>query len=296
MNFVLKTNKLGNRNKMRISFNFYIIPAAIFVFFTGRFDLYAIAYFSAFLHEIAHILIARRFNLTVEEIKFLPIGFAAKVAGLWKLSSKRELILLIAGPAVNLLLSVFLLFVTNLFPSTNKEIIKDTILINIFLALFNMLPMLPLDGGRILMVILSREVGIIKCASFCMVISKILNIIFFILSMVLLAFSGNFMMIIVICYTLGLIFYEDKHIIADSILYILNKSSLIKKNQVILVKPLVVTESTCLIILLKEIDRTKMINALVLNDDNKIIGSVDELRIIEYILESGINASIKELL
>lgn len=281
---------------MRISFNIYLVPVAIILFFAGQFKLYAIAYFSAFVHEIAHVLLARRFNLDVEEIEFLPIGFTARISGMWKLSVKSELTIIIAGPAVNLLLCILLLLTAGIFQISDSVIISDFIMINFFLACFNVLPIMPLDGGRLFMLILSRKIGIIKGASFCIYFSKIINVIFFILGLIIYVFSGNLIILITICYVLGCIFFEDKHIIADSFLYILNKKSIIKKKKVVQVKLLAVTESTCLLRLIREIDRTRIINALVIDYDNKIIGTVDEYRIIEYALNNEVDVKIKELL
>lgn len=281
---------------MKIIFNIYLIPAAIILFFAGQFNLYAIAYFSAFIHEAAHVLIARRFNLEVKEIEFLPVGFTARISGAWKLSVKKELIMVVAGPAVNLLICVFLILITKLFKISNSIFITNLIMVNSFLVCFNILPIMPLDGGRISMLILSRRIGIIKCAEFCLYVSKVLNAILFILAFMLLAFSGNVLIIIIICYIFGFLLWEDKCIIADSFLYILNKKSIIKEKQVVQVKLLAVTESTCLISLIKEIDRTRVISALVINYDDKIAGTIDEYKIIEYASNRGASVKIKELL
>jgi len=281
---------------MKITINVLLIPVAIAILLTGQFEMYVIAYFFAFLHEIAHVVIAKRFNLEVNEIEFLPIGFNARILGTWKLSVERELVLFLCGPAINLFFSVFFLLVSSIVSTTNTKILIELITVNLFLACFNMIPMVPLDGGRILMIILSREIGIIKCAYFCIYISKLINVILLVLGIMLFLVSGNYIVIIIICYVLGFVLNEGTHIISDTFLYILNKKNLINKNRIARIKPLVACETTCLIRLLREIDRNRIITALIFSRDNKVMGTVDEFEVLEYVLMQGPNAVVGDLL
>jgi len=281
---------------MKISFNIYLIPVAIVIYLMGQFELFSIAYFSAFLHEIAHVLIAKRFKLDVKEIEFLPIGFTARIEGAWKLSVKSELILFLSGPMTNLCLFVFSLLTYIAVSVPNNKLLADFISVNIFLACFNMIPAFPFDGGRIFMTLLSLRLGMLKCARLCISISKSINFILLVVGIIVFINTGNFIMIIIICYTLVLIFSDSGYILADCFLYILNKNYSNKTKKVVPVKPLAVTETTCLIRLLREIDRSRFIYAIVFNNDNKIIGTVDENEIIQYILKKGTNAIVGDML
>jgi len=281
---------------MKITINVLLVPVVIAIFLTGQFEMYVIAYFFAFLHEIAHIVVAKHFNLEVNEIEFLPIGFNARICGTWKLTVERELVLFLCGPAINLLFSAFFLAVSSVVSTTNSKVLIEIITVNIFLACFNMIPMVPLDGGRILMIILSRGIGIIKCAYFCIYISKLLNVILLIFGVMLFLATGNYIVIIIICYTLGVALHQGTYIITDTFLYILNKKNFINKNRIAHIKPLAVRDTTCLIRLLREIDRNHIITALIFNRDNKIMGTVNEYEVLEYVLIQGPNAVVGDLL
>lgn len=112
-----------------------------------------------FLHELGHAIAARARGYEVEEVSLLPFGGVAKL-GYTKLgfTPRDESIVAIAGPFVNLLCCgvLVLLFSINLIPITTYD---ASMQLNLWIAVFNLLPGLPLDGGRILRASRSRHVG-----------------------------------------------------------------------------------------------------------------------------------------
>jgi predicted transcriptional regulator len=112
----------------------------------------------------------------------------------------------------------------------------------------------------------------------------------------LFAITGSLMMVIIMCYITALIFIDDRHIIADAFLYIFNKNNLIKTKKIASVKPIAVNETTCLMRILREIDRKHIITALVFNRHNEVIGTVDEYKVIKYVLNYGAHAVVRELI
>lgn len=127
------------------------------------------------LHELGHSLVAQRFGLKVREILLLPIG---GVARLEKNPEKplHELLIAAAGPLVNVAIAVVLFFVGGL--AVNFGGIEGGSLLqsadgppslvtlwgwlftaNVALALFNLIPAFPMDGGRILRAALALKMG-----------------------------------------------------------------------------------------------------------------------------------------
>lgn len=111
------------------------------------------------LHESAHIIAARLLGLRVKEIELLPFGGAIHIESIFELNPAHEIIISMAGPVSNiiLLLGYFGLVQAGWIASGPSS---DFVNMNLILAGFNMLPALPLDGGRILRAVLSREMGI----------------------------------------------------------------------------------------------------------------------------------------
>lgn len=112
------------------------------------------------IHEMSHVLAARLLKLKVNEIELLPFGGAVRIQSIFELNPVHEILVSIAGPLSNILL--LLLY----FGGMQVEGIAaslpgpEFVNINLMLAGFNLLPALPLDGGRILRAILARQMGI----------------------------------------------------------------------------------------------------------------------------------------
>lgn len=111
------------------------------------------------IHELSHSLAARRYGIPTRSITLLPIG---GVADLQKMPEqpKQELVVSIAGPLSNLFIALVLwvtLSLTGNFQVATTDftaITRDNFLIvltfaNLLLALFNLLPAFPMDGGRV---------------------------------------------------------------------------------------------------------------------------------------------------
>ncbi|PYT26078.1 MAG: site-2 protease family protein [Acidobacteria bacterium] len=110
---------------------------------------------SVFLHEVGHALVARIYGLRTLEIVMYPIGGVSRLERLP--GARQEPLIALAGPFVNLVIAVVLLATQHDFlPLENLRIPTDANLIeriavgNLLLAVFNLLPAYPMDGGRVL--------------------------------------------------------------------------------------------------------------------------------------------------
>ena len=106
---------------------------------------------SLLLHELGHALVARREGVEIEGITLWLFGGVAKLKGMFP-SAGAEFRIAIAGPLVSLgigVLFVLLSLVGNL-PEPVDGVVVYLGYINLVLLVFNLLPALPLDGGRVL--------------------------------------------------------------------------------------------------------------------------------------------------
>ncbi len=142
------------------------------------------------LHELGHSLVAQRFGVEVKDILLLPIG---GVAQLRREPSKpsQELLIAVAGPLVNVLIVGILFAVLRprafdeIVPFAGSEVFSAPtwrgfagwlLFFNAGLALFNMIPALPMDGGRVLRALLTMWVGKPKATRFAAGLGQLLAV------------------------------------------------------------------------------------------------------------------------
>lgn len=157
---------------------------------------------TVFLHELGHALAAKRYHIKTKDITMLPIGGLARLEKMPEKPSE-ELVVAIAGPAVNIALALITgLFVT--LPNTNDLLAElsngvnagnfflNFLVVNVWLALFNLIPAFPMDGGRVLRALLSMKFDRSIATNIAARIGQLLAIGF-----VLLGFYGNPMLIFI---------------------------------------------------------------------------------------------------
>lgn len=115
------------------------------------------------LHELGHCFMARRFGVWVNRILLLPIGGMAEFDWIPR-RPWQEMAIAIAGPAVNAGLVVLLLLAGVRFPPdwvmpemalSWADVGRYLVVLNAVMGLFNLLPVFPMDGGRILRALLA---------------------------------------------------------------------------------------------------------------------------------------------
>jgi Zn-dependent protease/CBS domain-containing protein len=134
------------------------------------------------VHELGHALVARRYGCRTREILLLPIGGLAQMDRMPD-RPRHELLVALAGPAVNVALAAVLaLVVAATGASFDPEraatmggaLASQLLWINIALAVFNLLPAFPMDGGRVLRALLAMRLGFARATQIASQVGRVL--------------------------------------------------------------------------------------------------------------------------
>jgi Zn-dependent protease/CBS domain-containing protein len=122
------------------------------------------------LHEFGHIFVARGFGVKTPDVTLLPIGGVARLEKIPE-KPREEFLIAVAGPLVNVVIALVLLGFTGAsvkygavasMDDARIPLIDRLAAVNLFLALFNMIPAFPMDGGRVLRALLATRLGYVR--------------------------------------------------------------------------------------------------------------------------------------
>jgi stage IV sporulation protein FB len=142
--------------KIRVHWLFFVF--LFYIGYLGQLFEALLFFIIVIIHELGHVFVARSFGWRVTEIEFLPFGGVAKVDWNFKGWPKEEKLVAIAGP-INNFIMIVIAFVLFRLGIIERDFVVFFIKANLIIAGFNLLPALPLDGGRIYRAIASQEYG-----------------------------------------------------------------------------------------------------------------------------------------
>jgi Zn-dependent protease len=138
------------------------------------------------LHEFGHSLTAQRFGVRVPRILLLPIGGMAEFDRIPRQPSQ-ELLITLAGPAVNFVIFALLAFAVGLpagwwsldteYPATLTGLAQLLATWNLAMGCFNLLPVFPMDGGRIFRALLATRLPYLQATYWAVSVAKALALI-----------------------------------------------------------------------------------------------------------------------
>lgn len=180
---MFKSWRLGTLFGFPIELNasFLILLAFVFVAFGGLAGvmIVGIAFASVLLHELGHAVVARRLGVRISGIELGFLGGAAKMEDLPR-TARHEIAIAAAGPIVSLLLggaSLGLAFLVN------APLLATIGWINLVLAAFNLIPALPMDGGRILRAALATRMSFVRATDASITVARVVAVGFGILGL-----------------------------------------------------------------------------------------------------------------
>ncbi|SDK71526.1 CBS domain-containing protein [Halanaerobium congolense] len=164
-------------------------------YFLG-FIMAVMLFVSILIHELAHSLVARTKDVKTTDITLMLFGGLANIEEISK-DPKNEVKIAASGPLTSLVLGIIFVFVGRFAPEFMLEDLRLIILytgqLNIFLAIFNLIPAFPSDGGRILRAAIAQKTSFRKATEITSRVGKVFAWIFGIIGFM----SGNFLLVFI---------------------------------------------------------------------------------------------------
>jgi Zn-dependent protease len=156
---------------VEINLSFLLLLGVVLLAFGGVVGvaLVILAFGSVLLHELGHALVARQLGVEVSGIELSFFGGAAKMMRLPRTAS-HEIAIAAAGPLVSLALGGAGL---GLAAITGFGLFAWLGWTNLVIAGFNLIPALPMDGGRILRAALTRRLDYIRATDIAVTVSRV---------------------------------------------------------------------------------------------------------------------------
>lgn len=193
---------------MQITINLQIFLFIILFILTKQIELYALMMFFALIHECGHIFAGLILKLKPKKLNIIPFGLSVTFESYEykKLVETKKILIALAGPLTNILICIISLFI-HMDYSLKQTIIYS----NILVALFNLIPIYPLDGGRILKGLIKLKCkNNIIADSIVNKISNILAIILTAISSILILYLKNIAILLLVIYLWIMIIKENK--------------------------------------------------------------------------------------
>ncbi len=283
--------KLG-ATEIRISLCVMLLPALTLM--TGFFAAYSAVFISMLLHELGHIAVAGIFGVRTDIFSVSVLGFSASIQTS-RCSRKESIFVYSAGPALNLLFFFTALILEHILPG-EQEYFKLLAASNLYLGLFNLLPVMPLDGRQLMYVLLHGSLGSQAGGRAVRVLAWFVSVLLTaagVYQVLITTFNASLMMIglhtMIVLRTTRL---ESALMSMREIIY---RRSRLARRGIYAARDLVAMKDTLLRESLKSMDFDRFHIVYVLDDDLHIIGTFTENQIMDALVEHDEELTFGEL-
>lgn len=199
---------------MRFRIDLKIFLFLLLFYFTRQIEIYVIMIFFAVVHELGHLLMGLMLKMKPERIELMPFGLSISFkVNVQDINKKRgngnqqifkEILVASAGPLTNLIILIF----TYVFFG-NSNFSSLVIYANLLILIFNLLPIYPLDGGRILNGILHILFGRLEARSLSFDISMVVTIVLTAVSSIGILYFHNIAIFLIVLYVWLIVLKEN---------------------------------------------------------------------------------------
>lgn len=259
----------------------------------GHAVLFACYMVALLLHEAAHSFVAKKLGYSLNKLVLLPQG--AQLSGLQSfVSTSDEIKIALAGPFFNLFLAVVIINFWWVFPIT-YAFTNIFVICNLSIAVFNLMPILPLDGARTIVAIFAhfkkRKLGILLCKLFGVIACLVLLALF----VISVFYKVNFSFLISAVFLSFPVLSKNHQNIYEQAYQTANK--MLQKSPAGKVNSFAVKSEETLLVLVKQFDKNKYNIAYIVDSKTQeIIAKIFENELVHILQNNELNKKICEVL
>ncbi len=192
---------------MKVEINLKIILFGILFFILEQIDVYFIFIISIILHEMAHLSVGMLIGLKPKIFSINPLGVSVEFYLYRQRKSWKKIVTYLAGPLMNVLLAILFSKIP-----LEENLQMKIVYTNIILAIFNLVPIMPLDGGRILKEMLTQKIGNKDATIFMNDLTQVILVAVTLIYSIMILKLQNFAIFLLVLYLWYLKYIEDKKV------------------------------------------------------------------------------------
>lgn len=264
--------KLKFKSFIKIDFSFLLLFALAYFLEEIKLYFYYVMFIS--LHELCHFFVAKKRGYLPEKIHFTFFG--ASLDGYDDFLFDDEIKIVLAGPLFNLFV-IICCYLSFWFNPESYNFLNDILIVNWSIFIFNILPIFPLDFGRIILAFLSKKHPRNEAVNITKKISYFVLFLMFCMFLISFFFVFNFSFGFVCVNLARLMFLSSKETAYKRQLFVSRKIKLLKGGLVD--RTIYVRDGTSLYSLFKFIDDGHYFNFIFLDSSGKVTSSISEIEL-----------------
>lgn len=202
---------------MQIKIDLKVFIVVLIFLLTRQLEIYCVIMLFAILHELGHLVMGVILGFKPRKIEVLPVGVSAcfymnlknynKKIECANLLALKKIIIAISGPITNFIIALLCgFFEISLFNISTDFIVFS----NLLIGFFNLIPIYPLDGGRIIKGILHIIIGLKDSYKYTNILSNIIIIFLTIISSIAILYLKNISILLILIYLWVMVIMENK--------------------------------------------------------------------------------------
>ncbi len=282
---------IGSVRGVAVYVNFLVLPAVVMLLVSGGMGLCLLVLPTFIIHEASHLLAAYLFNIKICTFTLLPIGGSMQPDTSTAISGAQLAAVHLFAPFVNIMLWCSV-YAVGLW--TDSLVCMQFAFINGFVAVFNLLPIYPLDGGNSIKALLSKRLNEQKTLKLMLAINVVAALLATALTVnIYIHYRAVLWQIPTVCVFFVYSAYVQRHSSTGScVTDVINRDSMLKRSITLTSRCIYVFHTATIAHALKCISHDAVNTFRVVDGDMNVIGELTEKQLLNAAAQLGPNANI----